>query len=687
MKRILSFVICLALLLSAFPFFGADAAEDEEVIVITIDKNGYIVGGLEYRGECWEIIPGRDERNPFNGNALLLYGGHTFSFTGQASVSEPIVNYGTVISGTFTMAFLNETSGKLENVMLNGTDNKNYGTINSGRFYNVANYGTINGGYFRETTTNYALAVINGGEFVRIINQYRGTVNYAKTSELYNYGNVNGGEYDGMVRNKGKKNEPAYINGGTFTGESALVNGVLDETDTWNNSYITGGTFSAMDDLGLGWINYGVIYGGTFISGGYQYNRIETGRFEGLVRVMRDTSVINGGSFWTINTYYGPNSTVKKVRWAVIGRETVEGKITPELTSAYSGDKVGVTVTPNKGYHLTKLSYYDTDNKEVVLFETGDDDSDITLTVPDRGVKLLAEWIEDYRTLEILNLEAPVAGQVVDYNALVRDQNGNYVDVTSIEYLLFNRSMGKEYVPNIGDEILVRINLKCDGIRRYIGGTTNAKWNGQTAYAMINPQNAEFAVTFHVTPTIPENGVPITTVQITVPEPVVGTPIQNNEYSLSTAMQRYGHFRVTGVGWMTEGHDNMGEAVKAGQSYSVTVHVMANTNYCFGLYETEFLINGEEPTQVYMNRYSQSADLYYLYTPKDIPGNTAERGDVNGDGKVNSADAVYLLRYTMRPTKYPINQNGDMQGDGKVNSADAVYLLRYTMRPSKYPLS
>ncbi len=63
------------------------------------------------------------------------------------------------------------------------------------------------------------------------------------------------------------------------------------------------------------------------------------------------------------------------------------------------------------------------------------------------------------------------------------------------------------------------------------------------------------------------------------------------------------------------------------------------------------------------------------------------RGDVNGDGKVNSADAVYLLRHTMRPTKYPINQSGDMNGDDKVNSADAVYLLRYTMRPSKYPLA
>ena len=63
------------------------------------------------------------------------------------------------------------------------------------------------------------------------------------------------------------------------------------------------------------------------------------------------------------------------------------------------------------------------------------------------------------------------------------------------------------------------------------------------------------------------------------------------------------------------------------------------------------------------------------------------RGDVNGDGSTNSADAIYLLRHTMRASKYPINQSGDVNGDGDTNSADAIYLLRYTMRPSKYPLA
>ncbi len=61
-------------------------------------------------------------------------------------------------------------------------------------------------------------------------------------------------------------------------------------------------------------------------------------------------------------------------------------------------------------------------------------------------------------------------------------------------------------------------------------------------------------------------------------------------------------------------------------------------------------------------------------------------GDLNGDGKTNSADAIYLLRHTILPESYLINQSGDMNGDGETNSVDAVYLLRHTILPEDYPL-
>lgn len=63
------------------------------------------------------------------------------------------------------------------------------------------------------------------------------------------------------------------------------------------------------------------------------------------------------------------------------------------------------------------------------------------------------------------------------------------------------------------------------------------------------------------------------------------------------------------------------------------------------------------------------------------------RGDVNGDGVVDSNDAIHLLYHTLLPERYEINQNGDFDGDSNVDSDDAIYLLYFTMLPERYPLS
>ena len=61
-------------------------------------------------------------------------------------------------------------------------------------------------------------------------------------------------------------------------------------------------------------------------------------------------------------------------------------------------------------------------------------------------------------------------------------------------------------------------------------------------------------------------------------------------------------------------------------------------------------------------------------------------GDMNGDHQLSDADALYLLRFTLFPARYPISIDADVNADGVVTDADALYLLRHTLFPARYPL-
>ena len=66
---------------------------------------------------------------------------------------------------------------------------------------------------------------------------------------------------------------------------------------------------------------------------------------------------------------------------------------------------------------------------------------------------------------------------------------------------------------------------------------------------------------------------------------------------------------------------------------------------------------------------------------------SAATGDTDGDGDVNSDDAVHLLRHTLFPGYYRISGFADYDHDGTVTSDDAVYLLRHTLFPEEYSLT
>lgn len=63
--------------------------------------------------------------------------------------------------------------------------------------------------------------------------------------------------------------------------------------------------------------------------------------------------------------------------------------------------------------------------------------------------------------------------------------------------------------------------------------------------------------------------------------------------------------------------------------------------------------------------------------PAPTPAPTYTLGDVNNDKKINSADALDILRYTTGSLKFNATQlkAGDLNKDGKVNSTDALIIL------------
>lgn len=59
----------------------------------------------------------------------------------------------------------------------------------------------------------------------------------------------------------------------------------------------------------------------------------------------------------------------------------------------------------------------------------------------------------------------------------------------------------------------------------------------------------------------------------------------------------------------------------------------------------------------------------------------AEKGDLDLDGKVNSGDALIMLKHAvgLEEIKEDLKLSADINNDGKINSADALFVLRYSV--------
>ncbi len=79
--------------------------------------------------------------------------------------------------------------------------------------------------------------------------------------------------------------------------------------------------------------------------------------------------------------------------------------------------------------------------------------------------------------------------------------------------------------------------------------------------------------------------------------------------------------------------------------------------------------------------------LISFSTQEPAPVITYITGDIDNNGRVDSDDAVYLMRHTLFSNEFLINQPADFDGDGTLTSEDVLLLLKYILYPGEYQLN
>lgn len=89
----------------------------------------------------------------------------------------------------------------------------------------------------------------------------------------------------------------------------------------------------------------------------------------------------------------------------------------------------------------------------------------------------------------------------------------------------------------------------------------------------------------------------------------------------------------------------------------------------------------------YIDKINNTELFEYQATYNNFDWSPRERGDVNNDGKITTADARVLLRTALKlePLTDDILLYGDTNNDGKITSADARTLLRVAMKLEYFP--
>ncbi|MBO4860543.1 MAG: hypothetical protein J5530_03260, partial [Clostridia bacterium] len=94
-----------------------------------------------------------------------------------------------------------------------------------------------------------------------------------------------------------------------------------------------------------------------------------------------------------------------------------------------------------------------------------------------------------------------------------------------------------------------------------------------------------------------------------------------------------------------------------------------------GIVEGGYLRFGDETVEIFNEQPAAAASQEELSI-----------ADFDGDGDIDSDDAIYLLRAVLFPEDYEITLATPFYGDRNPTSDDAIYLLRHVLFPKDYPL-
>ena len=141
------------------------------------------------------------------------------------------------------------------------------------------------------------------------------------------------------------------------------------------------------------------------------------------------------------------------------------------------------------------------------------------------------------------------------------------------------------------------------------------------------------------------------------------------------------HYKVVDVVWLSvnlnRGLEN-DETFAEGDYYVLVFAIEADDGYIFAD-DLVMLLNGGTD---YDAQYTYHNELEAAIVMPATPAAEAPAvmiGDVNGDGKVNTTDAVFILKYAAGMMQLDETQilAADCNHDGKVNTSDAVLILKY----------